>query len=496
MTQYYVSLIGNNLNNGLTESTAWRTITYSATKAQAGDTVNIEGGNYGEEYVIIENSGNVNNPIIFQGYDGTPIITGNNIEYGISAIGSNLVPKQYITLNNIKVTNYSNGIYFKYANHITVDKCIVDNIGVGALSGYGILYEHTDNSVIRNCTLTDGGSMVGIYIIESHNNIVDNCKVYQITTLQDYAMVIAYGHDNTIQNCLAQNNCGSIIWHGIGIKDYPWAVPPYYLSPFSYNNKITDCIANGYGEGFFIAHHAYNNEISNCYTDRINIPTEGHWMSGICIRDSAHDNIIKKCIVIGYVYGINLELTGEDVSPLPKGTNYNKFYNIIVKDCYVGIMLRDSNYNKFYNLTMNNMSNFMLRTFTESNNLVTNSILSNIPILYYTWDTVGTVSLTYCNFWNNGFVTPSGIGNISLNPLFADITNNDYHLKSQYARWNGITWVQDTVTSPSIGAGDPTSNNSLSPWNGRIEMGTYGNTPESSSGVCPIPICDISLIQL
>jgi hypothetical protein len=67
-------------------------------------------------------------------------------------------------------------------------------------------------------------------------------------------------------------------------------------------------------------------------------------------------------------------------------------------------------------------------------------------------------------------------------PLFADATSGDYHLKSAAGRWNGSTWVTDTVTSPCIDAGDPTSSfaNEPIPKGGRINIGCYGNTAEAS----------------
>ncbi len=67
---------------------------------------------------------------------------------------------------------------------------------------------------------------------------------------------------------------------------------------------------------------------------------------------------------------------------------------------------------------------------------------------------------------------------IYVNPLFADQTNHDYHLKSTSGRWNGKTWVKDTVISPCIDAGYPSSAYSSEPKpNGnRINIGRYGNT--------------------
>ena len=102
--------------------------------------------------------------------------------------------------------------------------------------------------------------------------------------------------------------------------------------------------------------------------------------------------------------------------------------------------------------------------------------------------------------------TGGGTGNINSDPLFADVPNDDYHLKSEYGRWeppetilndNGTPtdpnddfwevvslgqWVYDTLTSPCIDAGDPASDWTAELWphGGRINMGAYGGTPQAS----------------
>ncbi|MGB9927529.1 MAG: disaggregatase related repeat-containing protein [Methanosarcina sp.] len=67
---------------------------------------------------------------------------------------------------------------------------------------------------------------------------------------------------------------------------------------------------------------------------------------------------------------------------------------------------------------------------------------------------------------------------ICADPLFADRKNHDYHLKSKAGRWEGSTWVIDSVSSPCIDAGYPLSDYSKEPEdNGdRINIGRYGNT--------------------
>ncbi|MCW3136373.1 MAG: carboxypeptidase regulatory-like domain-containing protein [Canidatus Methanoxibalbensis ujae] len=99
---------------------------------------------------------------------------------------------------------------------------------------------------------------------------------------------------------------------------------------------------------------------------------------------------------------------------------------------------------------------------------------------------------SYNNIYNNSLGMYNGTvtnktGDISVNPLFADPENGDFHLKSQYGRWNGTDWVKDNVTSPCIDAGDPADDYSNEPDypNGKINMGAYGNTGEASLGTSP-----------
>jgi parallel beta-helix repeat protein len=93
-----------------------------------------------------------------------------------------------------------------------------------------------------------------------------------------------------------------------------------------------------------------------------------------------------------------------------------------------------------------------------------------------------------------------GVGNIRDDPLFADpghwdpngtqddpnddfSVDGDYHLKSKGGRWDAKKgWVQDSVTSPCIDAGDPASpvGDEPKPNGDRINMGAYGGTVEAS----------------
>jgi hypothetical protein len=93
----------------------------------------------------------------------------------------------------------------------------------------------------------------------------------------------------------------------------------------------------------------------------------------------------------------------------------------------------------------------------------------------------GVPGVTYSDI-QGGF---TGINNIDADLLFADLNNGDFHLKSEYGRWNpnSQSWVYDIVTSPCIDAGDPAEpnwTNELWPHGKRINIGAYGGTPQAS----------------
>ena len=87
-----------------------------------------------------------------------------------------------------------------------------------------------------------------------------------------------------------------------------------------------------------------------------------------------------------------------------------------------------------------------------------------------------------------------GEGNIDADPYFANIDNNDFHLKSQAGRWNpdSQTWIQDDVTSACIDLGNPMSpiDWEFFPNGGFINMGAYGGTPEASKAYFGEPVCE------
>ncbi|MDD3926097.1 MAG: right-handed parallel beta-helix repeat-containing protein, partial [bacterium] len=201
----YVSLSGNDNWSG-DQGAPWRTITYAATQAQAGDTIRIEGGNYGHEHVVISNSGIEGSHIILEGYvngsDELPLIDGQDRTGNGIYLGS----KSYVEIKNVNVTQYQYGIYASYSTYVTLDGMDISSLGNTGWDGFGIFWWYSDHCNIRNCAVTDAGA-VNVWLRYSHYNFLNNCRLYYTNTSNptDYNLVIGYGHDNTIQNCLSQD---------------------------------------------------------------------------------------------------------------------------------------------------------------------------------------------------------------------------------------------------------------------------------------------------
>lgn len=84
-----------------------------------------------------------------------------------------------------------------------------------------------------------------------------------------------------------------------------------------------------------------------------------------------------------------------------------------------------------------------------------------------------------------GFTIDYGEGNIApVDPMFADLQNGDFHLKSRFGRWTPGGHVQDEISSPALARGYPPDGapQSANPTRAgaRHELGAYGNSPEAS----------------
>jgi len=444
-TNYYVSTTGNDSNSGISPSEAWRHIQYAASGAggqvRPGDTVYIKAGNYGNEYVVIRISGSEGKPIVFEGYRSSPgdnpklnYKPGNELDPDVmpllngqdrTGIGIEINGKSYVEIRNIQITLYDTGVSMYSCSYVTLDNIIGIRFGIY----YGIAFGMTRSTrcIVRNCIATDGtGDNFGMH---GTYNLIENCKSYgvegnTIDEATDYYLYV-WGSNNTVRNCLAHRTRDlPHQGHGIGAHTPSDAVEGD-SSYYSYNNKFIDCTAINLSENFYVRHSGvHHNEFINC---------TAYDFYGFAIRDGAHDNTFRNCRAIGTRSGVHFYDSSEDGA---KGCGFNNtFANCIFENSgsviyfwkYVYSTPADNNV--FMNCVMKGSNYLFTSQIPNSNNKMVNCTLTDILEYKKGPENVGMM-FTYCDFWNNGFSTPSGIGNIETDPLFVDAANGDYHLRA------------------------------------------------------------------
>jgi len=130
--KYYVSNDGNDSSDGLTESTAWKTIgkvnsqTFSATDVVAFK----RGSIFNDAQLTIDSDGASGNPIVFTAYgNGNKPVIGNKSSDWVETIA---IKGNYVTLDNLTIYGTSSGTYMKcngvgiYNDHITIENCYLE----------------------------------------------------------------------------------------------------------------------------------------------------------------------------------------------------------------------------------------------------------------------------------------------------------------------------------------------------------------------------------
>lgn len=445
---YYVSLNGNDNNDGLSEATAWRTIAFavsSSSPVSSGDTVYIKAGDYGREDIFIDkNYAPTDMRISFIGYQNTPgDITEFSFSYGDNVDASrmplinpndrtigegiNISDIYNITIKNIQIANCLGGISVWNTNainsNITLENIFLQNIGWEYSTAINI--KEGNNNTINNCLIVNAtGAGMDIW---GNNNQINNCKIYSDESQQipdgtytsmDYYIVLKGDH-NTVINCYAER-VGDIedVGHGFEIKES------------GEHNLFENCtVKNMIGGCFSIRWAAVqNNEFRNC----IALGGVSSDVTAFMIREGASHNTFNNCMSNGCNAGISFILVGEDANYCGE---YNTFNNCIIKNADWVIDLNPYYYNSatadnnlLMNCTIDNANYLFNCERPNSGNQFINCIISNVTN-YLIGSNNSTFTYQYCNFYNNGFAMPSGTSNISTNPLFVNQQTADYHLQ-------------------------------------------------------------------
>ncbi len=105
---FYVSNEGNDSNNGISETTPWKSLQYvSKSKFIPGDSIFFRKGDVFTGHLTINSSGTTSTPIVFSSYGSgdKPIIDGANIDGGAFREAILIENQQFIELKDLKITN-------------------------------------------------------------------------------------------------------------------------------------------------------------------------------------------------------------------------------------------------------------------------------------------------------------------------------------------------------------------------------------------------------
>jgi hypothetical protein len=221
---YFISTLGNDSNNGLSTSTAWRSISkINQIDLNAGDSVLFRGGQIYKGTILLnkEDVGIKSNPIVISSYDtGRATINGSE---GISAHNAGGIKIQDLIIKGDS-RDLNEGVYFLIDQKDTdIDYVLLKDIEVYGFGGAGIEIraDSTDKGFndfsIINCIVRDNGhagiETFGFWPQYSHSNFyIGYCKVYNnlgtfATANHSGSGIAVSGVDGAIvEYCEAYNN--------------------------------------------------------------------------------------------------------------------------------------------------------------------------------------------------------------------------------------------------------------------------------------------------
>ncbi len=237
---YFVATSGNDTNPG-TEIQPWKTIQKAANTLIAGDTVFIKAGVYNER-VIVQNSGILNNYIVFSKYrNDTVVIDGNGISWGGAWNGLfDISDKSYIQIIGFEILNANyGGIWAENSDHIIIDGNYTYNTFSSGIGVWNSSYVTVKNNEIE--LACNDGEQECITISNSNNCNIKSNNVHNngMGTNGGEGIDIKQGsYDiNVFQNVVHHIN------ERIGIYADAWDSHTYNIN--IYQNSVYNCGNNG-----------------------------------------------------------------------------------------------------------------------------------------------------------------------------------------------------------------------------------------------------------
>lgn len=437
----YVTASASGGGDGTSEAAAW-TMAEAGANAQAGQTVWIKAGDYGNAPMVVGNNGTEAAPIRFIGYqtapDDAPHLTrSQDTEFDPGAMpyihtsstsgnGIDLAGRRFIIVKNIQIAGYSNALNATGAVH----DCLAENIyAKDPAIGLNFFHRDTRRVRIKGCYVINA-SDDGIWIA-GDSNLIDDAYLCSLgAPNMDYYIALyggTIGTGNIIRNsAIVRDPADTHTGHGFSVKagGYPLE-----------HTLVEDCTVHEVAQAIELRHSQTR------YTVARNVvatgPEEGNLVT---FRDDTSYNIVENCVADGVYAGVkftdNLE---EDTVGTPQaGGHHNKVINTVFMNCgrsvtvgtimYSGQTPVESTENELLNCTFYGSSAMFSLSFDlgDSNRLVNCNI---VDVATEAWgDGTPTQSYTNCNSWESWGDLP-GTDNVSLDPQLVDAPNGNFRLQ-------------------------------------------------------------------
>ncbi|MBK8956331.1 MAG: hypothetical protein IPM34_12365 [Saprospiraceae bacterium] len=282
---YHVQPNGNDANNGLSFTTAFKTIQTATNKVAAGDTVFVYNGFYKGFDHFYKNSGSEGHEIVYYAQENQVVI---NQSCGRGYDGLNIEGSHYIQVIGFKVQRIADpngsgedGIRAVLANHITISHCEVDSCYRGIFTGY------TDDFLAEFNICKRSYGEHGIYVSNNSDRVVirynqcfENARAAGIQLNPDLSSGSpGISTDVKIYNNICYGNRIGLNLQGI-----------YYSEV--YNNLIYNNGSGGGGNGitFFLGDAATGCNDVKVYNNTVIVPSASQW----CILAIESDSLFVK----------------------------------------------------------------------------------------------------------------------------------------------------------------------------------------------------------
>jgi len=488
-TEYFVDASVDVSGTGLDEDTPFKTIQEGVNILKAGDKLWIRAGNYGDERVVVNNSGNISNPIHIEGYIKTQgDITKMYYSYGNGELKANKMPlligtdrAKYngfmlednvhdIVIKNLQIKNYRIGFFSRInTKRVRLERILVKDMGDwenGGEFAVGIHIETWDTNKcnyfrVKDCIVINAEKR-GISS-KGDNNYYENCKVYSDEFDIDYINTKKKATDyyfktngtgNIIRGCEANKKTS------LGHNGHAFA-----LKHFNEYNLVENCLAVNTLWSYQARHSVTRFNVFRNSEAHADVPYRLReqyrpYTGGINVNSGASYNIFENIYIHDTDVAFMFDKFYDEGGVSPGIGHHNTFKNIVINNIvhYVFYFRNGEkekttvsfNDNKFYNLTINKVNYqelpvtdfqydngkifggfyawFPNERITTARNSIENTIINDVPTINYSDQFPLGFDWDTNNFYNSFEAQGNHI--TEDNPKFVDVDTQNFHLKA------------------------------------------------------------------